>query len=252
MSVSGAALLLVGGFGAGAFNAVAGGGSLLTFPALLAVGHSPLVANVTNTVGLLPGYLGGTLAYRRELAGQGRRVRDLGLTAALGAALGCLILLNTSAAVFTRVVPYLVLTALALLAVQPRLTRALRRYDERSGMQRERPIALHISVFAAGVYASYFGAAVGVVLLAVLGLFVTEGLQRLNALKGTLSLISSILGAVVFLAVAPVDLSDAGLLAVASLAGGRLGGGLARRLPPALLRGTILVVGLAVALHLLL
>ena len=253
MSVGSTALLLVAGFGAGAFNAVAGGGSLLTFPALLAVGHSPLVANVTNTVGLLPGYLGGTLAYRRELAGQGHRVRDLGLTAALGAALGCLILLNTSAAAFTRVAPYLVLTALALLSVQPRLTRALRRYDQlrRDGSPRDRPIALHASVFAAGVYASYFGAAVGVVLLAVLGLFVTEGLQRLNALKGTLSLISSILGAVVFLAVAPVDLSDAGLLAVASLAGGRLGGGLARRLPPTLLRGTILVVGLAVALHLL-
>lgn len=249
MSAADVALLAGAGFVAGAFNAVAGGGSLLSFPALLAVGHGPLVANVTNTVGLLPGYLGGTLAYRRELAGQGRRVRDLGLTAGLGAALGCLVLLTTSAAVFERVVPFLVLGAVGLLAVQPRLTAALRKRD---GGHRERPIVLHASIFAAGVYASYFGAAVGVLLLAVLGLLMADGLQRLNALKGTLSLISSALGTVVFLVVAPVDRSDAAILAVASLAGGRLGGGLARKVPDAVLRGTVLVVGLAVAVHLLL
>ena len=241
-------LLLGAGFVGGAFNAVAGGGSLLTFPALLAVGHTPLVANVTNTVGLLPGYVGGTLAYRTELAGQGRRVRELGLTAAVGAAAGCALLLSTSTAAFTAVVPYLVLGALALLAAQPRLTAALRR---RAGGHRERPLVLHGCVLAAGVYASYFGAAVGVLLLAMLGLFLAEGLQRLNALKGALSLVTSILGALVFLAVAPVDLADAGTLALASLAGGRLGGGLARRLPPVVLRGTVRAVGLTVAVHLL-
>ena len=242
------ALLLGAGFVGGAFNAVAGGGSLLTFPALLAVGHNPRVANVTNTVGLLPGYLGGTLAYRTELTGQGRRVRDLGLTAALGAALGCALLLSTSTAVFEAVVPYLVLGALALLAAQPRLTAALRR---RAGGHRERPVLLHACVLAAGVYASYFGAAVGVLLLAVLGLLLADHLQRLNALKGALSLVTSVLGAAVFLVIAPVDLADAGTLAVASLAGGRLGGGLARRLPAPVLRGTVLVVGLTVAVHLL-
>lgn len=248
MSVAGTALLLGAGFVGGAVNAVAGGGSLLTFPALLAVGHTPLVANVTNTVGLLPGYLGAALAYRRELAGQGARVRALGASAAGGAALGCALLLSTSAATFQAVVPYLVLGALALLAAQPRLTAALRRRD---GGHREHPVLLHGCVLLAGVYASYFGAAVGVVLLAVLGLLLAEHVQRLNALKGALSLLTATLGALVFLVVAPVDLADAGTLAVASLAGGRLGGALARRLPPAVLRGAVLTVGLAVAVHLL-
>ena len=248
MSAASTALLLGAGFVGGAVNAVAGGGSLLTFPALLAVGHHPLVANVTNTVGLLPGYLGGTLAYRRELAGQGARVRALGLTAAVGAALGCALLLSTSAATFRAVVPYLVLGALALFAAQPRLNAALRRRD---GGHRDRPVLLHGAVLAAGVYASYFGAAVGVVLLAVLGLLLSEDLQRLNALKGALSLLTSVLGAVVFLVLAPVDLGDAAILALASLAGGRLGGSLARRLPPAALRGAVLTVGLLVAVHLL-
>lgn len=250
MSAADVALLGAAGFAAGAFNAVAGGGSLLSFPALLAVGHGPLVANVTNTVGLLPGYLGGTLAYRRELTGQAARVRSLGAAASVGAALGCVVLLTTPEGVFEAVVPWLVLTACALLALQPRLTRTLQRRD--GGEVQPRPVALHLAVGVAGVYASYFGAAVGVVLLAVLGLLVADGLQRLNALKGALSLLTSVLGAVVFLAVAPVDLSDAGLLAVSSLAGGRLGGGLARRLPDRVLRGTVLVVGVAVALALLL
>lgn len=249
MSAADVALLGGAGFAAGAVNAVAGGGSLLSFPALLAVGHGPLVANVTNTVGLLPGYLGGTLAYRRELSGQAARVRSLGAAAVVGAALGCAVLLTTSEAVFEAVVPWLVLTACALLALQPRLTRSLQRRD--GGEVRVRPVALHLAVGVAGVYASYFGAAVGVVLLAVLGVLVADGLQRLNALKGALSLLTSVLGAVVFLLVAPVDLSDAGLLAVSSLAGGRLGGGLARRLPERVLRGTVLAVGVAVAVALL-
>jgi uncharacterized membrane protein YfcA len=243
-------LLAVAGFLGGAVNAVAGGGSLLTFPALLAAGHPPLVANVTNTVGLLPGYVGGTLAYRRELAGQGARLRSLAAAAGVGAVLGCVVLLATSEAVFEAVVPWLVLAACALLAAQPRLTAALRRRD--GGEVRPRPVALHLLVLVAGVYASYFGAAVGVVLLAVLGLLVADGLQRLNALKGALSLTSSVVGAVVFVVVAPVDLADAGVLAVTSLLGGRLGGGVARRLPEAVLRGAVLAVGVTVAVVLLL
>lgn len=250
MTLAATALLAGVGFAAGAFNAVAGGGSLLSFPALLAVGHSPLVANVTNTVGLLPGYLGGTVAYRRELTGQADRVRSLGLAAGVGALMGCALLLTSSEDLFESVVPWLVLLACALLALQPRLTAALRRRD--GGTVRARPVALHVAVGLAGVYASYFGAAVGVVLLAVLGLLVADGLQRLNALKGTLSLVSSVIGAAVFLVLAPVDLSDAGVLAVSSLLGGHLGGGVARRLPDAVLRGTVLTVGVLVALVLLL
>ncbi len=248
MSPGDVALLAASGFAAGAVNAVAGGGSLLSFPALLAAGHSPLVANVTNTVGLLPGYVGGALAYRTELAAQKERVRALALTVAVGAAIGCAVLLLTPEDAFGQVAPFLVLTACALLAAQPRITAALRR----RGAVRERPALLHLAVLVGGIYASYFGAAVGVMLLAALGVLLPDGLQRINALKGALTLTATVIGASVFAVLAPVAFGSAGVLAVASLAGGRLGGGLARRLPDALLRALVLALGTTVSLVLLL
>ncbi len=244
------ALLAVAGAVAGAVNAVAGGGSLLSFPALLAVGLSPLAANVTNTVGLLPGYLGGMVAYRGELAGQRQRVLELGVAVAIGAALGCALLLLTPAAAFSAVAPYLVLTACALLAAQPRLSAALRRRD--GGDLRHRPWPLRAAVLLGGIYASYFGAAVGVLLLAVMGVLLNDSLQRVNAVKTTLSSIATVLGAAVYLLLAPVHLPEAGVLMVSSLVGGRVGGGLARKLPDRVLRGLVLVVGLGVAGRLLL
>lgn len=250
MTPGSAALLAAAGAAAGAVNAAAGGGSLLSFPALLAVGHSPLVANVTNTVGLLPGYLGGVVAYRRELRGQSRRVVEYGTTVAIGAAIGVAVLLLTSEEAFTAVAPVLVLVACALLAAQPRLSAALKRRDD--GEVRRRPVLLHGLLLLAGVYASYFGAAVGVLLLAVLGLLLGDALQRANALKGALSLVSTVVGAAAFLVLAPVQVADAAVLAAGSLVGGRVGGGLARRLPDALLRTSVLVVGVAVAVVLLL
>jgi uncharacterized membrane protein YfcA len=250
MTPGSAALLAGAGLLAGAVNAAAGGGSLLSFPALLAVGHSPLVANVTNTVGLLPGYVGGTVAYRRELAGQGARIRSYGLTVAVGAGLGVVLLLSTSEKAFQGVAPVLVLVACALLAAQPRLTAALRRRD--GGQVRHRPVALHALLLLGGVYASYFGAAVGVMLLAVLGLLLPDGLQRLNGVKGALSLVATVIGATAYLVLAPVQLADAGVLAVGSLVGGRVGGSLARKVPDAVLRGFVLTVGVVVALVLLL
>ncbi len=249
MTPGSAALLAGAGLLAGAVNAAAGGGSLLSFPALLAVGHSPLVANVTNTVGLLPGYVGGTLAYRRELQGQGRRVRAYGVTVAVGAALGVVLLLSTSAATFKGAAPVLVLVACALLAAQPRLTAALRRRD--GGEVRHRPVLLHGLLLVGGIYASYFGAAVGVMILAVLGLLLPDDLQRLNGVKGALSLVATVIGATAYLLLAPVQIVDAGVLAVGSLVGGRVGGSLARRLPDRVLRGLVLTVGVAVALALL-
>lgn len=249
MTPGDAALLTGAGLVAGAVNAAAGGGSLLSFPALLAVGHSPLVANVTNTVGLLPGYVGGIVAYRAELRGQRRRALRLGASVAVGAALGVAVLLRTSAEAFSAVVPWLVLGACVLLAVQPRLTAALRRRD--GGQVRPRPVLLHALLLLAGVYASYFGAAVGVLVLAVLGLLLGERLQRSNALKSALTLTATVVGAGAFLLLAPVQLADAGVLAAGSLVGGRVGGGLARRLPDAVLRSVVLTVGAAVSLVLL-
>lgn len=249
MTPGSAAFLAAAGALAGAVNAAAGGGSLLSFPALLAVGHNPLVANVTNTVGLLPGYLGGVVAYRRELEGQQARVRTYGATVAVGAALGVAVLLLTPSAAFAVAAPVLVLLACALLAGQPRMTAALRRRD--GGQVQPRPLLLHTALLLAGVYASYFGAAVGVMLLALLGLLLPDALQRLNGLKGALSLIATIVGALAFALLAPVAFADAAVLAAGSLLGGRIGGGLARRLPDGVLRGFVLLVGVSVAVVLL-
>ena len=238
--------LLAAGACAGAVNAVAGGGSLVSFPALLAVGYSPVAANVTNQVGLVPGYLGGSLGYREELTGQGGRARDLGLTAGLGAVAGTALLLLAPAGSFRAVVPYLVLASCALLAFQPALTRAAGRH------RTEHPgVPLHAGTFAAGVYGGYFGGALGIVLLALLGALLADGLQRLNALKGLLSLVVGVVAAVGFALFGPVAWGAAALVAAGSLAGGRGGAGLARRLPPAVLRWAIVVYGVAAAIVLL-
>lgn len=250
MTPGDALLLAVAGGLAGAVNAVAGGGSLLSFPALLAVGLSPLVANVTNTVGLLPGFVGSAVAYRRELALQRSRLAPYCASIGLGSIVGCAVLLGTSEAVFEAVTPFLVLGAVLLFAGQPRLAAVLRRRS--GGEHRARPVVLHATLMLAGVYATYFGAALGVVLLAVLGLLLVGTLQSANALKTALSLTTTVVGGAVFVVLAPVDFAAAGVVAATSLVGGRLGGGLARRLPDAVLRGTVIAVGLAVAVGLLL
>lgn len=238
--------LFAAGGCAGAVNAVAGGGSLVTFPALLAFGYSPLAANVTNQVGLVPGYLGGSVGYRPELAGQRGRARALGATASLGAVGGTALLLLAPAHSFKVIVPYLVLAACALLALQPTLTRAAGRH------RAEHPgVPLHAGVFAASVYGSYFGGALGIVLLAILGALLTDGLQRLNALKGLLSLIIGVVGAVGFALFGPVHWGAAALIAVGALAGGRIGAGVARRVAPEVLRWAIVSYGTIAAIVLL-
>jgi uncharacterized membrane protein YfcA len=238
--------LLAAGGCAGAVNAVAGGGSLITFPALLAFGYSPVAANVTNQVGLVPGYLGGSVGYRAELTGQRARARALGVTASLGAAGGTALLLLAPAHSFKVIVPYLVLAACALLALQPTLTRAAGRH--RTGHP---GVPLHAGVFAASVYGGYFGGALGIVLLAILGALLADGLQRLNALKGLLSLIVGVVGAIGFALFGPVHWGAAALIAVGALAGGRSGAGLARRLSPTVLRWAIVSYGTTAAIVLL-
>jgi uncharacterized membrane protein YfcA len=238
--------LVVAGAGAGAVNTVAGGGSLVSFPALLAVGYSPVTANVTNQVGLVPGYLGGSVGYREELAGQARRARGLGVTAGLGAAAGTALLLLAPADSFRAIVPYLVIASCVLLAFQPALTRAAGRH------RTAHPGApLHAGTFVAGAYGGYFGGALGIVLLALLGALLADELQRLNALKGLLSLVVGVVAAVGFAAFGPVAWGAAALVAAGSLVGGHGGAGLARRLHPAVLRWAIVVYGLAAAILLL-
>ncbi len=259
--------LLVAGAGAaaGAVNAIAGGGTLVTFPALLAVGLPPVSANITSSVGLLAGYAGGSVGYRRELAGQGPRVRALATAAVVGGVLGAVILLVTPADAFRAVVPYLVLVACALLAAQPRLARlvAARRASAAvpAGAVGTSPPPGAVPVDAAGrlgwgvragvlvasVYGSYFGAGLGVLLLGVLGILVADDLQRLNALKGLLSLIVNVVGVAVFVFSGWVDWPVALVVATAAVGGGLLGVRIARVLPARVLRVVVVCLGVLVA-----
>jgi uncharacterized membrane protein YfcA len=240
------ALLAGAGFGAGAVNAVAGGGSLVSFPALLAAGYPSVTANVTNAVAVLPGYVGGSLAYRRELAGQGARIRALAATSALGAAAGAALLLASPASLFEAIVPWLIIAACALLALQPRAAIIVERHRDRRGSG----VALHAALFLAAVYGGYFGAGLGIMLLALLGILLPDDLQRLNALKGVLSLIVAIVAAIGFALFGPIAWDAALIVGAASLAGGAAGVRVARRLPAPLLRGVVVVFGVGVALAL--
>jgi uncharacterized membrane protein YfcA len=245
MDAGTAALLAAAGFGAGSVNAVAGGGSLITFPALLAAGYPSVAANVTNSIAVLPGYIGGSLAYRRELRGQSARIRALAITSAAGAAAGAALLLVSPASVFEAIVPWLILAACALLAIQPRVAAAARGHRARS------PPALHAALFAATVYGGYFGAGLGIMLLAILGVFLDDDLQRLNACKGVLSLLVALVTALGFALFGPVAWDAAAIIGVTCLAGGAAGVGAARRLPAPVLRGVVIAYGVGVAIALL-
>jgi uncharacterized membrane protein YfcA len=245
---------------AGAVNAVAGGGSLLSFPALLAVGYPAITANVTNSVALTPGYFGGTLGYRRELAGQRRRILALGATSAVGAVVGAFLLLLSSPELFERIVPWLIFLACGLLAVQTRLARLVRARRAGNGdpapsnpARSDRHTApLFATQFLAAAYGAYFGAGVGIMMLAILGIFLTDSLQRLNALKGLLSFLISLVAAVYFALLAEVSWVAVAVMAVASLLGGQLGVLVARRLNDQVLRWLVIAFGVAVGLRLLL
>lgn len=235
-------LLAAAGLVAGAVNAVAGGGSLISFPALLAVGYPPLAANATNIVAMLPGYGGSALAYQSHLHAQRHRARALGLASAAGGAAGSGLLLVSPEGVFDALVPFLVLAACALLAVQPLVPTAA------GGQDRGGTTA---AVGLASVYGGYFGAALGVVLLAILGLMTDEGIQSANALKAALSLVIGLVSAAILAVLGPVAWLPAGLMAVTSLLGGRVGGAFARRLPAPALRWTVIGIGTAIAISFL-
>jgi uncharacterized membrane protein YfcA len=245
-----AALLAGAALVAGAVNAVAGGGSLISFPALLWAGYPPVAANVTNAVALLPGYAGGTLGYRPELAGQAARAWRLVAVSSAGAVLGSLLLLAGPEALFARLVPWLILFSCAVLAAQPAIARWLRARSG-AGHGDASPLLLGAQLVG-GVYGAYFGAGLGVLMLAVLGIFVEDGLQRLNALKGLLSLVINLVAAICFVVAGRVAWEAVAIMAVASLLGGRMGVTVARRLDDRLLRVLVVGFGVAVAIRLLL
>lgn len=234
------------GLAAGLINAIVGSGTLLTFPALLAVGYTPLVANVSNTVGLAVGSVGSVAGYRRELSGQGPRIALLAIPSVVGSVTGAVLLLALPAAVFGRVVPVLVLLAVTLVLVQPRLARLLAEHRAHRASRG----ALLVGVFLVGVYGGYFGAAQGVMLIALLGVFVDDVLQRVNALRTVLASLNNAVAAIIFALVAHVAWPAALLLAASSLLGGLAGAAVGRRLPAGALRGVIVVAGLAAVVKL--
>jgi hypothetical protein len=241
-------LVLVGlaALAGGAVNAIAGGGTLITFPVLVAVGLPAVSANVTNTVALSPGYLGGTYAQREDLRGQGSRLRILVPVAVAGGLLGGVLLLATGEELFRDLVPYLIIGASVLLLFQDRIrARVTRHLAERTGAD---PGHLWVAApaFAASVYGGYFGAGLGVILLAVLGLVLEDSLTRVNALKQGLSFCVNVTAAVFFLFSGEVVWSAALVMAVGALAGGSVGGRLAGRMRAAALRRVVVAIGLVV------
>ncbi len=244
--------VLLAGVAAGAINTIVGSGSLVTFPTLLAVGFSPLVANVSNTVGLVPGSFSGVIGYRREMVGQRQRAVPLLVAAGLGGLTGGLLLLLLPAEAFARIVPILILVACGLVIVQPRVARWVA--ERRRGAGRDESHGgrvLAAGVYLTGIYGGYFGAAQGVILIALLSILIADDLQRLNGLKNAIAVVINGVAAVLFIALAPVAWLPALLLAVGSTVGGQIGATIGRRLSPLVLRVTIVVVGVAVALKLL-
>jgi uncharacterized membrane protein YfcA len=242
-----AAAIFGAGAAAGCINVVVGSGSLITFPTLIALGYPPVVANVSNTVGLVPGAAAGAYGYRRELAGQRTRALRLGLVSVVGAVTGGLLLLTLPAETFNIVVPALIAVACVLVVLQPRLSAWL-------GGRRRHPHGgpwLMLGVLVSGVYGGYFGAAQGVVLMALLGIFLDEELQRVNAVKNVLAGVVNGAAALLFIAITRVDWAIAGWIAAGSAAGGLLGASIGRRLPPWALRILIVVVGVAAIIKLL-
>jgi uncharacterized membrane protein YfcA len=247
MSPLAALAIFAAGLGAGTVNVIVGSGSLITFPTLLALGYPPVLANVSNTVGLVPGSVGATVAYRRELVGQGRRLVQLGGASLLGGLTGAILLLGLPHGVFKAAVPVLIALAAVLMAIQPRISAGL----ERLGPRRTHGgVGLLAAVFVTGIYGGYFGAAQGVILIALLAIFIDDDLQRLNGTKNALALIVNAVSGTFFVATTHISWSVAGLIAAGSIIGSQVGGRVGRRLPALALRRAIVVVGLSVAVGL--
>ncbi len=248
MSIGEVLAIALAGFAAGTINTVVGSGTLITFPVLLAFGYAPVTANVSNTVGLVPGSLSGAVGYRRELVGQRVHMMRLGAAAMLGGVTGAILLLVLPASAFKAIVPVFIALALALVVMQPRLTRML---AKRGGSaRRDRTIAL-LALYATGIYGGYFGAAQGILLLGILGLALAQDLHRTNALKNVLSSLINGVAGVIFIVVAHVEWGPAAIIAISSILGGQIGARYGRRLPASVLRGLIVVVGLAAIVRLL-
>ncbi len=248
MSLGEVLAIAMAGLLAGAINTVVGSGTLITFPVLLAFGYAPVTANVSNTVGLVPGSLSGALGYRRELAGQRGRVVRLGAASALGGITGAALLLVLPAAAFQAIVPAFIAIALLVVVAQPRVSALLAK--RASDPERRGGVLTLLALYAVGIYGGYFGAAQGILLLGILGLALVQDLHRTNALKNVLAGLVNGVAGVLFIAAAHVEWGPAALIACGSIVGAQLGARYGRKLPPSALRGLIVVVGIAAIVRL--
>ena len=243
MDIAHLALVGAAALAGGTVNAIAGGGSLITFPTLLACGVPAVTASATNTVALCPGYLGAALAQRRDMTGQRGRAARVLPGAALGGVAGALLLMHVSPKAFDMVVPFLLLVAVVLLGVQDRL----RAFLAKGGEHRQSELAAAVLVALASVYGGFFGAGLGIIVLGVLGVVIEDTFTRLNAFKQFATLIVNVAAAIAFVLIARLDWSVVIAMAVASLVGGVVGGAIASRVSAKLLRAIVMVIGSAVS-----
>ena len=249
MSSVAALAIFAAALGAGAINAVVGSGSLITFPTLLAFGFAPVIANVSNNIGVVPGNISACIGYRNELSGQRDRLWRLGIASLAGAVTGAIALLALPAGVFKLVVPALIIGGCVLVIVQPKLSKWVAgRAKERQ--ERIGPVLL-AAVYLTGVYGGYFGAAQGVLLVGLLGVFLTDELQRINAGKNVLVTIVNGTAAVIFVIFAHVAWLAVALIATGTAIGGLIGAKIGRKLPPIALRIVIVIIGVVSAVKLI-
>jgi uncharacterized protein len=244
MDVSGAALLVAAGVGAGTVNAVAGGGSLMSFPALVAVGLPPVAANVTNSIAISPGYLASVAGSHRDLGEERRGTLNLIPTVIVGSSVGCALLLLTPASAFEKVVPFLVIGAALLLALQEKIKVRVGHPHQLA----HRTFATHAMVGVSCIYGGYFGAALGVILIALLGLVVAAPLGRINAMKYVITAVSGLTQVAIFAIGGPVNWTAVAVLAPATMLGGFVGARVARRLPVRVLRAAIMIFAIMIGI----
>ena len=240
-------IVATAGFLCGAVNAVAGGGSLILFPALIASGLPTLDANVTNSVATWPGYLGGVFGFQEDLKGEGKRMIPLSLATLAGSSVGCVLLLTTPTSAFDLIVPVLVLFSSTLLALQPRMKKWM---AEKAPVEGKNHPGLYPGIFLATIYGGYFGGALGVIIIGVLALTMADDLKKLNAIKGWLSLVDCCVSVAIFGLFGPVDWWAVAVAAPTTLLGGYVGARVARKLNDKVLRFSVISLGVAVSIYL--
>jgi len=242
-------LVVLASMAAGTINVVVGSGTLITFPVLLAIGLPPVTANVSNAVGLFPGSFVGAYGYRSELTGQRDRVIRLGVAASLGALVGAVLLLVLPASAFATIVPILIVLALVLVLIGPRVSAWVGRSS--TGGPGRVTVPLMVVIFACGVYGGYFGAAQSVLIMGIFGLMLHDTIQRQNGLKNIIAGMVNAVAALLFVFFRHVDWQAAGLIAAGAIVGGVIGARVGKRLSPAVLRAVIVVIGVAALIKLL-